>query len=133
MLDLFAVTVFSSDGTNMKPSRKLFDQAVRALAVPGSDVVFVGDNLRCDIAGAAGAGAARRCSSTAACRSGENDRCLVMSITNSVVVAWGERSISSKRIGRKAKARINALASTTAPTVSTTATVPRDWLASRPA
>ena len=78
-------------------------------------------------------GAARRCSSTAACRSGENARCLVMSITNSVVVAWGERSISSKRIGRKAKARINALASTTAPTVNTTATVPRDWLAPRPA
>ncbi len=58
VLDLFAVTVFSSDGPSIKPSRKLFDQAVTALGVPRSDVVFVGDNLRCDIAGAAGAGLA---------------------------------------------------------------------------
>src|SRR5213076_1904012 len=58
VLDLFAVTVFSSDGTSVKPSRKLFDQAVSALSVPRSDIVFVGDNLRCDVAGAAGAGLA---------------------------------------------------------------------------
>jgi putative hydrolase of the HAD superfamily len=59
VLDLFAITVFSSDGSSMKPSRKLFDQAVSALPVmPRSEIVFVGDNLRCDIAGAAGAGLA---------------------------------------------------------------------------
>lgn len=58
VLDLFAVTVFSSDGSSMKPSRKLFDHAVTALPVPRSEMVFVGDSLRCDIAGAAGAGLA---------------------------------------------------------------------------
>lgn len=58
VLDRFAVTVFSSDGSSVKPSRKLFDLAVSALGVPRSDVVFVGDNLRCDIGGAAGAGLA---------------------------------------------------------------------------
>src|SRR5256884_1870884 len=58
VLDLFAVTVFSSDGSSVKPSRKLFDQAVSALPVPRSQIVFVGDSLRCDIAGAAGAGLA---------------------------------------------------------------------------
>jgi putative hydrolase of the HAD superfamily len=58
VLDRFVVTVFSSDGSSVKPSRKLFDQAVTALGVARSDVVFVGDNLRCDIGGAAGAGLA---------------------------------------------------------------------------
>ncbi|HTD69532.1 MAG TPA: HAD family hydrolase [Gemmatimonadales bacterium] len=58
VLDLFAVTVFSSDGSSIKPSRRLFDQAVSALPVPRSEIVFVGDNLRCDIGGAAGAGLA---------------------------------------------------------------------------
>lgn len=59
VLDLFAITVFSSDGSSMKPSRKLFDRAVSALPVmPRSEIVFVGDSLRCDIAGAAGAGLA---------------------------------------------------------------------------
>lgn len=58
VLHLFAVTVFSSDTASIKPSRKLFDQAVSALPVSRSEIVFVGDNLRCDIAGAAGAGLA---------------------------------------------------------------------------
>ena len=58
VLDLFAVTVFSSDGSSIKPSRRLFDQALTALAVPRSAVIFVGDSLRCDIGGAAGAGLA---------------------------------------------------------------------------
>src|SRR3989475_7468800 len=57
-LDRFVVTVFSSDTSSIKPSRKLFDQAVSALPVPRSEIVFVGDNLRCDIGGAAGAGLA---------------------------------------------------------------------------
>jgi FMN phosphatase YigB (HAD superfamily) len=58
VLDLFATTVFSSDGSSMKPSRRLFDQAVAALAVPRSEVLFIGDSLRCDVGGAAGAGLA---------------------------------------------------------------------------
>ena len=58
VLDLFAVTVFSSDSSSIKPSRKLFDQAVSAFPVPPAEIVFVGDSLRCDIGGAAGAGLA---------------------------------------------------------------------------
>ena len=58
VLALFETMVFSSDGCSIKPSRKLFDQAVGAMRAPRSDVVFVGDSLRCDIGGAAGAGLA---------------------------------------------------------------------------
>jgi FMN phosphatase YigB (HAD superfamily) len=58
VLPLFATTVFSSDSCSIKPSRKLFEQALRAIGAPRSDVVFVGDSLRCDIGGAAGAGLA---------------------------------------------------------------------------
>lgn len=58
VLDLFATTVFSSDSRSIKPSRKLFDQALHAMEAPKSEVVFVGDSLRCDIGGAAGAGLA---------------------------------------------------------------------------
>ena len=58
VLELFATTVFSSDGRSIKPSRKLFDRALDALATPRSEVVFVGDSLRCDIGGAAAAGLA---------------------------------------------------------------------------
>jgi FMN phosphatase YigB (HAD superfamily) len=58
VLDLFATTVFSSDGRSIKPSRKLFDQALGALPVPRSAVVFVGDSLWHDIGGASAAGLA---------------------------------------------------------------------------
>src|SRR5437016_13691217 len=58
VLDLFATTVFSSDTCSVKPSRKLFEQALGAIKAPRSEVVFVGDSLRCDIGGAAGAGLA---------------------------------------------------------------------------
>jgi putative hydrolase of the HAD superfamily len=58
VLDLLAVVVFSSDGGSIKPSQRLFDQAVRELGVPRSETVFVGDNLRCDVGGAARAGLA---------------------------------------------------------------------------
>lgn len=58
VLDLFAAVVFSSEGTNIKPSRLLFDRAVAALGVERSEVVVVGDSLRCDVGGAAGAGLA---------------------------------------------------------------------------
>ena len=56
VLNLFATTVFSSDSRSVKPSRKLFEQALRDMNAPTSEVVFVGDSLRCDIGGAAGAG-----------------------------------------------------------------------------
>jgi len=58
VLNLFAATVFSSDGSSVKPSRKLFEQALDAIAAPRSEVIFVGDSLRCDIGGAARAGLA---------------------------------------------------------------------------
>ena len=58
VLELFATTVFSSDGRSIKPSRKLFDRALDALTTPRSEVLFVGDSLRCDIGGAAAAGLA---------------------------------------------------------------------------
>src|SRR5256884_2656161 len=52
VLGLFATPVFSSDGRSIKPSRKLFDRALDALTTPRSEVLFVGDRLRCDIGGA---------------------------------------------------------------------------------
>ena len=58
VLDLFAAVVFSSDGASIKPSRVIFDRAVAALRVERSEVVVVGDSLRCDVGGAAGAGLA---------------------------------------------------------------------------
>lgn len=58
VLDLFAITVFSSDGHSIKPSRKLFDKAAGAFDAPRSSLVFVGDSLRCDIGGASAAGLA---------------------------------------------------------------------------
>ncbi len=58
VLSLFATTVFSSDSRSVKPSRKLFEHALSVIQVPKSEVVFVGDSLRCDIGGAAGAGLA---------------------------------------------------------------------------
>lgn len=58
VLNLLKIAVFSSDGSSIKPSRVLFDRAVEGLGVPRSRVVFVGDSLRCDIWGAAGAGLA---------------------------------------------------------------------------
>src|SRR6266550_916651 len=58
VLNLFATTVFSSDSRSVKPSQKLFEQALGAIGAPRSEVVFVGDSLRCDIGGAAGAGLA---------------------------------------------------------------------------
>ena len=56
VLSLFATTVFSSDSRSVKPSRKLFEDALSVIQVPRPEVVFVGDSLRCDIGGAAGAG-----------------------------------------------------------------------------
>ena len=58
VLNLFATTVFSSDSRSVKPSRKLFEQALGDMKAPRSEVVFIGDSLRCDIGGAVGAGLA---------------------------------------------------------------------------
>src|SRR5947199_491068 len=58
VLNLFATTVFSSDSRSVTPSRKLFEQPLGLIQVPRSEVVFVGDSLRCDIGGATGAGLA---------------------------------------------------------------------------
>jgi putative hydrolase of the HAD superfamily len=58
VLDRFTTTVFSSDTSSIKPSRKLFERALSAFGAPKSEVIFVGDSLRCDVGGAAGAGIA---------------------------------------------------------------------------
>ena len=56
VFDLFEVTVFSSDSCAVKPCRRPFDEAVGALGVNSSEVLVVGDSLRCDIGGATAAG-----------------------------------------------------------------------------
>ena len=50
--DMFDVIVFSSDYGSIKPSSKLFRQAMGALNVDRSKIAFVGDSLERDIAGA---------------------------------------------------------------------------------
>ena len=54
--DLFEVIIFSSDYGILKPSAQLFTKAIEALQVDPSKIVFVGDSLRRDIAGANAAG-----------------------------------------------------------------------------
>jgi FMN phosphatase YigB (HAD superfamily) len=54
--ELFDVIVFSSDYGHLKPSRYLFTKAIEAFAVERAKIVFVGDSLRCDIAGAKAVG-----------------------------------------------------------------------------
>ena len=58
VLKLFSALVFSSEGICIKPSRAIFDQAVAGLTLPLQDVVMIGDNLQCDVGGAAAAGLA---------------------------------------------------------------------------
>ncbi|NLF30445.1 MAG: HAD family hydrolase [Planctomycetes bacterium] len=55
---LFDTVVFSSDHGSIKPSLRLFDRAVEAMACERSRVVYIGDSLSRDVAGAAGAGIA---------------------------------------------------------------------------
>jgi putative hydrolase of the HAD superfamily len=52
VLDLLEFPVFSSDHRSMKPSPVLFELALRPFGVDKKDVVFVGDSLVNDIAGA---------------------------------------------------------------------------------
>jgi HAD superfamily hydrolase (TIGR01509 family) len=54
--DLFDVTVFSSDYGHIKPSPHLFAKALESLDMDPSKVVFVGDSLKRDIAGAKAVG-----------------------------------------------------------------------------
>jgi Haloacid dehalogenase-like hydrolase len=54
--ELFDVIVFSSDYGHLKPSRYLFTKAIEAFAADRVKIVFVGDSLRCDIAGAKAVG-----------------------------------------------------------------------------
>jgi HAD superfamily hydrolase (TIGR01509 family) len=48
--DIWDVIVFSSDSRSIKPSPRLFREAMDAFDVPVSDMLFVGDSLRVDIA-----------------------------------------------------------------------------------
>jgi len=50
--DLFAHMGFSSDSRSIKPSSKLFREALRALQAEPEQVLFVGDSLRHDMEGA---------------------------------------------------------------------------------
>lgn len=54
--DLFEVIIFSSDYGSIKPSSYLFLKAIEAFGVDRSRIVFVGDSLRRDIAGAKAVG-----------------------------------------------------------------------------
>jgi HAD superfamily hydrolase (TIGR01509 family) len=56
--ELFDVIVFSSDHGHLKPSPYLFLQALKAFPVGWEKIVFVGDSLRRDIAGAKAVGLA---------------------------------------------------------------------------
>ena len=50
--NLFDVIIFSSDHSCIKPSPHIFAKAIEALDVDRSKIVFVGDSLKRDIAGA---------------------------------------------------------------------------------
>lgn len=54
--DLFEVVVFSSDHGHLKPSPYPFAKAIEAFDAARSTIVFVGDSLRRDVAGAKAAG-----------------------------------------------------------------------------
>ena len=54
--NLFDVIIFSSDHSHIKPSPYIFARATEAIDVDCSKIVFVGDSLNRDIAGAKAAG-----------------------------------------------------------------------------
>lgn len=56
--DLFDAIVFSSDHGCIKPSSLLFAKALEAFTVEAEKIVFVGDNLKRDVAGAKAIGLA---------------------------------------------------------------------------
>ncbi|MDB6055235.1 MAG: putative hydrolase of the superfamily [Verrucomicrobiales bacterium] len=53
---LFSPEIFSSDFRSIKPSRVLFNEALRGLAVPPNEVLFIGDSLAYDMEGARNVG-----------------------------------------------------------------------------
>ena len=55
---MFEVIVFSSEVGIIKPSPRIFQKALEALDVEVSKVVYIGDSLRRDIAGAQSIGMA---------------------------------------------------------------------------
>ena len=55
-IDLFDVLVWSSDHGCIKPSRRLFQQAIAHFDLPAGQMVYVGDNPKRDVAGAKGVG-----------------------------------------------------------------------------
>ena len=56
VLGLFDVVVFSSDHGHIKPSAYIFETALKAFSADRSKVVFVGDSLKRDVAGAGAVG-----------------------------------------------------------------------------
>lgn len=58
VFQLFEAVVFSSDGPYMKPSPRLFELAMGMMETGAPETVFIGDSLRCDVAGAAALGIA---------------------------------------------------------------------------
>lgn len=55
-VDRFDVIVFSSDHGHIKPSPYLFTRAIEAFDVDRPGIVFVGDSLKRDVAGAKSVG-----------------------------------------------------------------------------
>lgn len=56
VLPLFEAVVFSSDHGCIKPSATLFRRALESFRVAPESVWYAGDDLRCDVGGARGAG-----------------------------------------------------------------------------
>lgn len=52
VLDLFDVMIFSSEHTFIKPSPKIFNEAVKKFDVPFEKIVYVGDHIMRDVGGA---------------------------------------------------------------------------------
>ena len=50
--DVFQHTVFSSDSTSIKPSPRLFREALRSVGTRPHEALFVGDSIRYDMEGA---------------------------------------------------------------------------------
>ena len=47
--EIWATKVFSSDSRSIKPSKRLFNEALSHFDVPLSKIVFVGDNMQADV------------------------------------------------------------------------------------
>lgn len=56
LLDFFGVRIYSSEVRVAKPHPAIFRAALSALGLPPAQVVYVGDRLRTDVAGAQGVG-----------------------------------------------------------------------------